>query len=174
MDGMQPANEAAKAYLTKLRALMADGAGPSGTSQPTTTQTTPHSSSPQWSSSGPKPQTDCPDCGGAGWVAANVPPGHPEYGKAKPCGCSKDRIVARRMKRLDSMDGLTDAERGYTLDSVVVGDDATRQAVDAIRRTLEDGSGFVTRAGAYGRGKTRLLISAINEAKQDGQPAIYT
>ncbi len=109
-----------------------------------------------------------------GWVAYNVPPTDPNFGKVKPCDCSREEIAGRKMRRLDSMDGLTDEERGYTLDTVFVEDQATQQALDAIRGALLEGSGFVTLAGDYGRGKTRLLISAINEAKRMGQPAIYT
>jgi len=117
----------------------------------------------------------CPICNGTGWLLPDVPVGHPDFGKAVPCECSAAAIAAKRMARLDKIDGLTAAERRYSFHGMEgMASASQRTASKAIQVMLGDGHGMITLTGEYGVGKSHLLIAAINESKAAGVPATYT
>lgn len=116
-------------------------------------------------------------CGGQGWLIRDLPPTHPQFGEVVPCACMESEIAARRMRRLEAIDGLTPEERTYRFDDGqfrAMPGSATEAAVQACRAALDAGGGIVTLTGPYGVGKTRILISAVNEAKDRNKPAVYT
>ena len=117
----------------------------------------------------------CESCADQGWVIRDVPPGDPDFGKAVPCSCRSKDIAKASMRKLEQIDGLTPEERRYTFEAMTVPPgSSTEQAVNACRSLIAYGSGIVTLTGPYGVGKTRTLISAINAAKAQGTPAVYT
>lgn len=121
------------------------------------------------------PTEICPLCGGQKWLIRDLPVGDPNFGKAVPCPCATTELAARRMARLDAMDGLTEQERSYTFDNaLVMPGSATEKAVNATRSAIEAGCGLITLSGGYGVGKTRTLVSAVNYAKSLSRPAVYT
>src|SRR5690606_1888075 len=53
----------------------------------------------------------CPICDGMGFVTRAVPVSHPDFGKAFPCVCQRERIAARRsehLRALSNLDALAD------------------------------------------------------------------
>ena len=58
----------------------------------------------------------CPICQDAGYLRANVPVGHPSFGRLYPCECKEREINERRdeeLRRLSNLDAFSD----YTFES---------------------------------------------------------
>lgn len=102
----------------------------------------------------------------------DVPAHHPDFGKATPCGCTSVRLGEKRKARLMKLDGLTEEERGYRLDNYEV-IPANRATYDALAKAAAQQRGFIIVEGPYGVGKSRLLISVVNECREDGALSIY-
>jgi len=102
----------------------------------------------------------------------DVPANHPDFGKAVPCGCTTHRLGEKRKARLMKLDGLTDEERGYRLDNYEV-IPANRATYNVLSKASAQQRGFIIVEGPYGVGKSRLLISVVNECREDSVLAIY-
>jgi len=81
--------------------------------------------------------------------------------------------AARRTAYLEKIDGLKHDERGLTLDRYRVSR-YNRKAVDAVREGVERRAGLITVYGAFGVGKSALLMAAVNEMRGRDQTAVYT
>ena len=55
----------------------------------------------------------CPHCQGVGFVLADVPLGHPDFGKAMPCHCKQEERLWRRVHEFQGMSNLASLAR-YT------------------------------------------------------------
>lgn len=98
---------------------------------------------------------------------------HPEFGKAFKCGCWQMTDSSRHRTYLRQIDGLTENERGFVFDDLVVNDD-NRAAIEAVRQAVKARRGLVTLQGAGGIGKTSLLVCAVNDARERGIGAVYS
>lgn len=108
----------------------------------------------------------CPICGGTGYVTADVPIGHPNFGKAIPCECQTNNHVQRRIERLRTMSHLGDLTY-LTFDTFLA--EPTHLAQDKaynLRRAFETCSyyaeqpdGWLLLTGTYGCGKTHLAAA---------------
>lgn len=107
-----------------------------------------------------------------GFCIRDVPLGHPEFGKVFPCACRTQGLLDRQYRRLQAIDGLTPTERRLRFSGLHVDDD-NRGAYEAIVYALSRKRGIVTLYGKPGRGKTTLLIAAVNEAREANIPAVY-
>lgn len=107
-----------------------------------------------------------------GFYTLDVWPGHPNFGKALVCNCRNKGMMERQYRRLQSIDGLTPGERKLRLSGLHVDDD-NRGACEAVVGALSRTRGILTFYGKPGRGKTTLLIAAINEAREANIPAVY-
>lgn len=98
-----------------------------------------------------------------------------ENGRTKivRCQCKDEDDLSRRLRYLLNIDGLTNDERAYRLANFRV-TPTSEPAVSAIKAVLAKGRGIVTLTGMPGLGKTRLMISAINEMRENGTPSVYT
>lgn len=108
-----------------------------------------------------------------GYYVKDLKPGQPEFGKAFRCRCRTENDTSRRLRYLLSIDGLTDDERRYRFDNTMKSKTIS-PALDAVKETLFRRRGIVTLSGAPGVGKSRLLICAVNEARDVNLPAVYT
>jgi len=95
------------------------------------------------------------------------------FGKPQRCGCRAAEDNAKRAGYLAEIDGLTDDERAYSFDSFII-TPGNRRAYTAVTGAVARGSGLVTLYGLPGRGKSYLLIAAVNNARNRGVPAVYT
>lgn len=115
--------------------------------------------------------SNCPKCGGAGWLRYDVPLDDKRFGKAVPCEClqqhtseASDALVARLRSQLSG------TEQTWNLANWVGADEkALTVAADA----LKVGSGFWTFWGTVGTGKSGLLVAIVNSALNARMPARY-
>jgi DNA replication protein DnaC len=126
------------------------------------------------------PGSICPICKGAGFVYADVPVGHPDFGKAVPCRCTREESNKERLNRLQRYSNLGLLTR-FTFDNLPPGgrvDDPVsqeqfRQAYEAARAFAVDPEGWLILVGSSGSGKTHLAAAITNERLNRGYPAFY-
>jgi DNA replication protein DnaC len=128
----------------------------------------------------PSPGSLCPICKGAGFVYADVPVGHPDFGRAMPCRCTREESNKERQARLQRYSNLGSLTR-FTFDDLLPegrsGDPVSReqfkQAYEAARAFAKDPGGWLVLAGPSGCGKTHLAAAIANERIGHGYPAFY-
>jgi len=125
-------------------------------------------------------------CGGVGWVRANLPVGHPLFGKAIPCVCRRDRQARERAEALRRGSGMTDQElSAWRFETFLParsrpgpGQDAARVAaqmarvVHLCRAYAANPHGWLVLPGETGAGKTHLAFAIAAQALADGR-AVY-
>lgn len=114
----------------------------------------------------------CHLCHDQGWFYKDVAPGNPDFGKAFPCECREQVNAERRRNYLFSIDGLSPEDRFLRFEDFVITDE-NREAYFAVTDALTRHRGMVTLTGPWGVGKSNLLISAINKAREAGMAAVY-
>ncbi len=149
----------------------------SGANSPTSSNTEPQ----------PQPATDalgdpdCPHCGGLGYLRAEVPVGHAEFGRLQACVCRENQIrrqVSRRLyawSQLDELRTLT-FERFQTRGHIGLGQaqaDSLERAFNHARQFSQSREGWLLLQGAYGCGKTHLAAAIGNHAVSAGVPALF-
>ena len=70
----------------------------------------------------------------------------------------------RRQAYLEKVDGLKPSERTITLAGYTVGKH-NREAAEAVAKAVNRGVGLITLWGAFGVGKTALMIAAVNACR---------
>ena len=120
----------------------------------------------------------CDICGGLGWIGADVPVGHPQFGKLVPCPHRRaelDRSTAQRvwtdLGPLRSMTLENFQPEGH---AVTVEQRASlRNAVDCVQRFIDEPRGWLYIRGGYGCGKTHLAASIANACLAKGTPVMF-
>jgi len=128
----------------------------------------------------PSPGSPCPICKGAGFVYADVPVGHPDFGKAVPCRCTREESSRERQNHLQRYSNLGSLAR-FTFDNLllegrsgdVVSQEQFSRAYEAARTFVADPKGWLILAGSSGSGKTHLAAAIANERISYGYPAFY-
>lgn len=134
--------------------------------------------------SGPRKESPaeevCPICGGKGFVVADVPVGHPDFGRALPCICKKRERLERKLQSLAGVSGHT-AVQHLTFESFEtkpVGKE--NEIVENLEASLRvarsfatDPDGWLLITGAYGSGKTHLAAAIVNARLAQGEPALF-
>lgn len=128
-----------------------------------------------------KPNTDlCTHCEGRGWVRANAPLNHPDFGKAIPCSCQAQATYGQRLTRLQRYSNLGNLTRltMNSLDSMgrsTSPQDQRRfhEAYQASSEYAEDPQGWMVFTGPVGSGKTHLLAAIVNRCLDSEIPAFY-
>ncbi len=126
------------------------------------------------------PESVCPICRGAGFVRRNLPPGHPQFGRAMVCECSKTDLQKRQQRRLYQLSNLGMLAR-LTFESFVpegYGLDPSRQenlqrAVNFCHSYAERPDGWVVLMGSYGCGKTHLAAAIANHRIAQGMQPLF-
>jgi DNA replication protein DnaC len=124
--------------------------------------------------------TGCPRCGGVGFVLADVPLGHPDFGKALPCQCKQEERLWRRVHEFQGMSNLAALAR-YTFDEFIrepswlsaPSQESLRRAYDAACAFAQRPEGWLVITGSYGCGKTHLAAAIANDRLDRSQPAIF-
>lgn len=78
----------------------------------------------------------------------------------------------RRISFLERIDGLKAGERSITLTSYSVGKH-NRDAAESVAAAIQQGNGLITLWGAFGVGKTALMIAAVNAVRGQDRTAMY-
>jgi DNA replication protein DnaC len=129
----------------------------------------------------PSPAEDsCPMCKGKGFLVYNVPPGHPDFGKAVPCRCTEARLAAQRARSLRDVSNLGQLERmsfdTFLPEGVSLPLPARtnlRQVFDLCQEFARNPQGWLVLVGGYGCGKTHLAAAIANFRIALGQPALF-
>jgi DNA replication protein DnaC len=122
----------------------------------------------------------CPLCGGIGYVVADVPIGHPDFGKAIPCRCREQERLARRLAAIQSISSLHSVAR-LTFDAFIPEPShLSKDKAANLRRALEiclyyaqNPEGWLILSGTYGCGKTHLAAAIANARIALGEPAVF-
>ncbi len=120
-------------------------------------------------------EEECPLCKGAGFVYPAVPVGHPEYGMAVPCECSKREFERERLSRLQRYSNLGSLTR-LTFDNLMPrgrsGDPANQerflQCCALARAFAEKPAGWLVLVGPSGCGKTHLAAAIASHCLKSG------
>ncbi len=127
-----------------------------------------------------RPEDRCPICEGRRWLAIEVPVGHPDFGKAEPCGCQADVAVVEResrLRRYSNLGALSSRTFG-SIDPDGRGLDAEsrrtfRAACEASLAYAEEPTGWLVLTGPNGSGKTHLAAAIANRCIEAGNPVFF-
>lgn len=117
----------------------------------------------------------CPICKGLGYVRADVPVGHPDFGKLVTCTCRLCELAQQRtlseLEHLDRMTFETFASEGHGLPPDKRAN--LRLAYDEALAFAENPEGWLVLKGGYGCGKTHLVVAIANHCIEHGQPVLF-
>jgi DNA replication protein DnaC len=123
----------------------------------------------------------CPRCNDAGFLRADVPVGHADFGKVLPCTCRAAQIKQQRANRLRHLSNLGPLSR-LTFD--LLSPDGRqpeagsrhrfRVALEQARRFARQPDGWLVFLGPPGSGKTHLAAAIVNERLSNGEPAVFS
>jgi DNA replication protein DnaC len=129
---------------------------------------------------GKKQEDTCPICGGLGYVRADVPVDHPNFGKLVPCTCHLAKLAEQRVYRLRSLSNLNLLSH-MTFESFipkVPGLPPEKQtnlhwAYEEAKAFCQNPDGWLVFKGGYGCGKTHLAAAIANACVERGQPVLF-
>ena len=122
----------------------------------------------------------CPICGGLGFVVPDLPPGHPEFGKAVPCTCREQERLDRRLRNLNEKSSIRTVDHltftAFLPEGKGLPPDKAQNLRLAYETCLEFSNhpqGWLLLTGTYGCGKTHLAAAIANERLARGQLALF-
>ena len=122
----------------------------------------------------------CSLCQGRGWLAYDVPYGHPDFGKIVPCKCKEAESTQNRLARLErysNLGGLTRNTFETLIEEGRSGDprnqELFKKALNAAKSYAKNPSGWLVLTGSSGCGKTHLAAAIANARLQAGYPALF-
>ncbi len=124
----------------------------------------------------PAPPTDdaCPLCGGSGFLRADVPYGHPFFGRLFPCECRETEERQQSFEELQRFSNLGPF-RDKTFDNFDERIRGVEEAYKAARAFAQNPQNrWLVLLGGYGCGKTHLAAAIANEALQQHIPCLFT
>jgi len=122
----------------------------------------------------------CPICKGLGYVRADVPVGHPDFGKLVPCTCHLAELAEQRVATLRTLSDLGILSRmtfeafnpeGHSLPPDKQAN--LRLAYEEARTFAQKPEGWLVLKGGYGCGKTHLAAAIANSCAERGQPVLF-
>jgi DNA replication protein DnaC len=124
----------------------------------------------------PPPLSDeCSYCHGAGYVRADVPYGHPQFGKAVMCGCKTNQIRKKNFRHLRALSGL-DALDFFQRENFENFDAKQPDVENAFWASMwfaDQPTGWLVLAGPNGCGKTHLAVSVAKEQLSQGAAVLF-
>jgi DNA replication protein DnaC len=120
----------------------------------------------------PVPVSQCPVCRGAGYLRADVPFGHPNFGKPIACECKEAERKEKRRQQLQEMSNLgAFYDKGFeNFNARVPGlQEAFRAACEFARSP----DGWLLFIGPNGCGKTHLAAAIANQSLEDGACVLF-
>ncbi len=123
---------------------------------------------------------NCPRCHGIGYLRDDLPVGHPQFGKVRPCTCQLENLQMQRAVQLRE-DSNTEILAGKTFDTFlpegVSPDPNIRATVHAAhercRVFAEHPEKWLVLTGTYGCGKTHLAAAIANQCLAHGKPVLF-
>lgn len=124
----------------------------------------------------PQPLTpslsDCPYCGGVGWLRMDVKVGDPRFGKLYPCVCRTNATEQRNLDdlyRLSNLDAFS-SKVFVNFDPEVPG---SAEGYDAAAEYATHPEGWLVLLGGFGTGKSHLAAAIANHVVQDHRMEVY-
>ena len=118
------------------------------------------------------PRSGCPKCGGAGYLRADVPYGHPNFGKPIPCECKEMERKEKRRQQLRDMSNL-DAFRDRTFRTFNPRVPGVQEAYEMSYDYAQDPEGWLLLVGSNGCGKTHLAAAIANQCLESGAVVLF-
>lgn len=126
------------------------------------------------------PAAPCPHCGGLGYVRADVPVDHPDFGRLIPCVCRLAELEQRRLAQLRALGHLATLAH-MTFETFIPEGQGLppdkranlRHAYETAKEFAENPSGWLVLRGGYGCGKTHLAAAIANRCVERGQPVLF-
>ncbi|MEE8162425.1 MAG: ATP-binding protein, partial [Anaerolineae bacterium] len=122
----------------------------------------------------------CPICKGAGYLAKDVPVGHPDFGKLYPCQCKIEELEAKRLLDLQDLSQLGALSRmtfqSFKSEGVGLNTqkrENLRRAYERAKHFAQESVGWLVLKGGYGCGKTHLAAAISNYRIANGQPVLF-
>jgi DNA replication protein DnaC len=124
---------------------------------------------------------NCPHCGGVGYLRADVPVGHPNFGRLEICVCRQRDVSQQVRERLYSLSRL-DELQGLTFDTFQprgrkgLGElqaNSLEMAFNQAYHYAKSLNGWLLLRGSYGCGKTHLAAAIANYAVEMGVPTLF-
>ena len=123
---------------------------------------------------------ECPICKGLGYVRADVPVSHPDFGRLVPCTCRLAGLAERRMSTLRALGDLGVMSRltfeTFNAEGLSLPPDKQanlRWAYEEAKTFAENPKGWLVLRGGYGCGKTHLAAAIANACVERGQPVLF-
>jgi len=124
--------------------------------------------------------SSCNICGGMGFVVKDVPVDHPDFGRAFPCVCQRDALLARQtanLRKMSNLDALADKTFDtFRLDLQGLSDEqlsALRASFERAQRYAMQPQGWLLFQGNYGSGKTHLAAAIANHRLEQGDRVLF-
>ena len=126
------------------------------------------------------PSPTCPICKGTGFVYANVPVGHPDFGKAIPCRCTEKELDKERQTWLQRYSNLGALTR-FTFDNLLprgrsedpINQEQFNRAYQAAKAFATEPKGWLVLVSPSGGGKTHLAAAIANQCLQASKPVLF-
>lgn len=121
-------------------------------------------------------QSVCPHCKGAGYLRADVPFGHPLFGKPLPCECKRARVNEERRLRLraqSQIDWLA-AFREASFETFHYLLPGVQEAYEEALRFARQPQGWLVLEGNNGCGKTHLAVSLAKYCLDEGTIVLFS
>jgi len=124
---------------------------------------------------------NCPFCGGQGYLRADVPVGHPNFGRLEVCVCRQRDVSEQVRERLYSLSRL-DELKGLTFDTFEprgrkglgeMHSNSLEMAFNQAQHYPKSLNGWLLLRGGYGCGKTHLAAAIANFAVDMGVPTLF-
>lgn len=120
-----------------------------------------------------KDDVRCPICQDAGYLRADVPPGHPSFGRLFPCQCKRKELDEQRaedLRRLSNLDAYTE----HSFEDFDPSMSGTEEAFEAaLAFAQEPDHRWLFLAGPCGVGKTHLAVAIAKYAMQWHHMSVY-
>ncbi len=114
----------------------------------------------------------CPICKGAGYLRADVPFGHPSFGKPIACECKEAERKAKRRQQLQEMSDLgAFYDKSFRNFNVHV--PGIQEAYSCAYEFAQDPNGWLLLIGPNGSGKTHLAAAIANKSLEDGALVLF-
>ncbi len=123
----------------------------------------------------PAPSVSCRLCHDYGYLRANVPFGHPHFGKPVECICTREkrqefrRHALREHSKLDHLAAFQQ-ESFETFQCWLPG---VQKAYDAATQFAKTPQGWLVLAGGNGCGKTHLAVAIAKHCLDQGAPVLF-
>lgn len=117
-------------------------------------------------------QEGCPLCKGAGYLRADVPYGHPNFGKPIACECKEAERAEKRRMHLRSISNL-DAFRDKSFKNFNPHVPGIQEAFKIAQAYADDPDGWLVLIGRNGCGKTHLAAAIANQHLAKGSLVLF-